>query len=336
MGMIGRRAFMTGVAALGFAAAQAQLPGRTHRIGYIGFSANDTSPDAARVWAGLVDRLRERGLREGDNLVIEQRFFEGDPERYAAIASELVKLRVDLVIVSSGAAARAVVQASQGRMPVVVLFVSDPVRTGLVASLAHPGGSVTGISNLGDELIPKRIELLKAAVPGATRIAFARCPACEASAGRPATEVSARFEGERAAARGLGVTLEPLDVNAADDFAAARAALESHPPDALVFGATQVNVKLRADWVALAKALRLPTMAPYGGFGAMLAYGPDPAAIMRRGADYAVQILGGAKPGDLPMEQPTEFEFIVDLRIARDIGLHVPRTLLLRATRVIE
>src|SRR4029079_8058455 len=126
MGMIGRRAFMTGVAALGFAAAQAQPAGRIYRIGYIGFSANDKSPDAARVWAGLVDRLRERGLRERDNLVIEQRFFEGDPERYAAIASELVDLRVDLVIASSRAGARAMVQARQGRMPAVVLFVSAP------------------------------------------------------------------------------------------------------------------------------------------------------------------------------------------------------------------
>lgn len=332
-----RRRFVSALAALGAAAARAQAPGRRYRVGYIGFTViGDDSPESLRNWGGLVERLRELGFRDGDNLVLEKRFFEGRPERYAAIARELVDAGFDLVIATSGAAARAVIDASRGRMPVVVLFVSDPVRAGLVQSLAHPGGPVTGISNLADELIPKRIELLKAAVPGATRVAFARCPACERAAGRPAAEVADRFDGEVAAARRVGVTLLPLEVNAVTEFDAARAHLRNDRPDALLVGATQVNVALRNEWIALIDGLRLPTMAPYAGFGAMLSYGPDIAAIYRKAADYAARILNGARPGDLPMEQPTELEFVIDARIARRIGLDIPGEVLLRATRVLR
>jgi putative ABC transport system substrate-binding protein len=335
--MMRRRCFVSALAALGAAAARAQLTGRRYRIGYIGFTVNgDDSPESRRNWGGLVERLRELGFRDGDNLVIEKRFFEGRPERYTAIARELVDSGFDLAIATSGAAARAVIDASQGRMPVIIMFVSDPVRAGLVQSLAHPGGPVTGISNLADELIPKRVELLKAAVPGATRIAFARCPACEQAAGRPADEVAARFDGEAAAARRIGVTLLPLEVNAFADFDAAQRRLRNDRPDALLIGATQVNVVLRDEWIALIDALRLPTMAPYAGFGAMLAYGPDVGAIYRKAADYAARILNGARPGDLAMEQPTELEFVIDARIARRIGLEIPSSVLLRATRVLQ
>jgi putative ABC transport system substrate-binding protein len=335
--MIGRRRFVGALAALGAAAARAQAPGRRYRVGYIGFTINgDDSSESRRNWDGLVERLRELGFRDGENLVLEKRFFEGRPERYTAIARELVDSGFDLDIASSGAAARAVIDASRGRMPVVILFVSDPVRAGLVQSLARPGGPVTGISNLATELVPKRIELLKAAMPGATRVAFARCPACEQAAGRPAAEVAARFDGEAAAARRIGVTLLPLEVNTVADFDAARTHLRNDRPDALLIGATQINVALRDEWIALIDALRLPTIAPYAAFGAMLAYGPDVAAIFRKAADYVARILNGARPGDLPMEQPTELEFVIDERIARRFGVDVPRSVLLRATRVLQ
>ncbi|HSC64123.1 MAG TPA: ABC transporter substrate-binding protein [Caldimonas sp.] len=335
--MMGRRRFVGALAALGAVATRAQVPGRRYRVGYIGFTINgDDSPESRRNWDGLVERLRELGLRDGENLVLEKRFFEGRPERYTAIARELVDSGFDLAIASSGAAARAVMDASRGRMPVVILFVSDPVRAGLVQSLAHPGGPVTGISNLADELTPKRIELLKAAMPGAARVAFARCPDCEQAAGRPAAEVADRFDGEAAAARRVGVTLLPLEVNTVADFDAARKRLRNDRPDALLIGATQTNVALRDEWITLIDALRLPTMAPYAAFGAMLSYGPDVAAIFRKAADYVARILNGARPGDLPMEQPTELEFVIDERIARRIGIDIPRSVLLRATRVLQ
>ena len=335
--MMGRRRFVGVLTALGTVAAGAQAPGRRYRVGYIGFTINgDDSPEPRRNWDGLVERLRELGFRAGENLVLEKRFFEGRPERYTAIARELVDSGFDLAIATSGAAARAVIDASRGSMPVVIMFVSDPVRAGLVQSLAHPGGSVTGISNLADELIPKRIELLKAALPGATRVAFARCPACEQTAGRPAAEVAARFDEEATAARRIGVALIPLEVDTVADFDAARTQLRNDRPDALLIGATQINVVLRNEWIALIDALRLPTIAPYASFGAMLAYGPDVAAIFRKAADYVARILNGARPGDLPMEQPTELEFVIDERIARRIGVDIPRSVLLRASRMLQ
>ena len=182
-------------------------------------------------------------------------------------------------------------------LPVVAIAVPDPVRSGLVASLAHPGGQVTGISNLSDDLTPKRLELLKAAVPSATRVAIARCPRCVLSAGQSAAQLSTLYDEHAAAARALGLTLVVLEVNDKHDFDAVGEVLLRERPHALLINPTPVNAALQGEWVALAAVQRLPMMAPYRGFGAMLSYGPDFAAIFRRAADYVARILGGAKAG---------------------------------------
>lgn len=313
--------------------ALAQTPGRVYRIAYLGFTAND-SPEGVRIWQAFVQRLGQLGYVEGRNLVIEQRFAEGHNERYAEFVAELMPARLDLVVASNGSAARAVMAASRS-MPIVTTAIPDPVRAGLVASLAHPGGQLTGISNLADEMVPKRLELLKAAVPTATRIAFARCPRCAMTAGTSAADVSAVQGEQEAAARSQGVKWLPVDVNDAVDFAAAAATLQRERPDALLIGATQINVALRSEWLAFAAEQRLPMLTPYRA-GAMLSYGPDLAAIYRLAAEYVATILAGARPSELPMQQPTQFEFVVNLKIARAIGLTIPQSVLLRADEVIE
>ena len=330
-----RRDAMFAPLALGVATlAWAQTPGRIYRVGYLGYTATNT-PDDARVWGGFVQRLRELGFVAGGNLAIEQRFAEGNNERYAAFAAEMVKLKADVVVATSGAAARAVMAASP-TLPIVTTAIADPVRSGLVANLARPGGQLTGISNLADELVPKRLELLKAALPAASRIAFARCPRCALLGGLSAADLGALEVERETAARSLGIKLLPLDVDDVADFDPATAALRRERPDALLLGATQVNFALGNRWLAFAAQQRLPMLAPAREFGAVLSYGPDSLAIFRKAAEYVAKILGGARPGDLPMEQPTKFELVVNLRIAREIGLPVPQSLLLRADEVIR
>jgi len=331
--MMDRRTF--GIAAFAAAfATRAQAPPRIYRVGYLSYTATNTPQDDL-VWGGFVQRLRELGYAEGRNLVIEQRFAEGRLERYAEFAAEMLKLKADVVVATSGTAARAVMAASRS-LPIVTTAIPDPVRSGLVASLARPGGQLTGLSNLADELLPKRLELLRAAVPGAQRIALARCPRCLLTTGASQAEVDTLFAEREAAARSMGVKLLQLDVNAAADFDATAAALRRERPDALLIGATPVNVALREEWLAFAAEQRLPLAADDRGFGAMLSYGPDYVAIYRRAAEFVVRILEGARPGDLPMEQPTQFELVINLKIARALGITIPQSVLLRADEVIQ
>jgi putative tryptophan/tyrosine transport system substrate-binding protein len=333
--MMHRRRLVSGLTAVAAASlASGQTPARVHRIGYLGYTAIN-SKDDERYLAAFSQRLRELGLVVGDNLVVEWRFAEGRNDRYAEFAAEMVRLGAELVVAASGVAARAVMAASRS-MPIVTVAVPDPVRAGLVVSLARPGGQLTGISNLADELVPKRLELLKAAVPKASRIALARCPRCALGAGFSAAELAALLDEQTAAARSLGATLLPIDVDAAAEFEAARAALLRQRPDALLIGANQINATLQREWRELGVAQRLPMLAPYRGFGAMLSYGPEYGAIFRRVAEYVVRILNGAKPADLPMEQPLKFEFVVNLEAARAIGFNIPQAVLLRADEVIR
>lgn len=335
--MIDRRKFaqamaLTWSARFGFG--RAQTSSRTYRVGYLGYT-EATAPDEVDGWPAFVQRLGELGFVEGHNLALLSRYAEGHDERYADFAAEFARLGVDLVVVASGTAARAVMTVSPAT-PIVTVAVPDPVRAGLIASLARPGGRVTGISNLADDLTPKRIELLKAAVPSVRKMAFARCPGCALSAGESAAQVDARYAQYAAAARALGMDLLPLNVNAASDFLAARAIVHRERPDALLIGATQINVALRTEWLALAAEQRLPVMAPYRGFGAMLSYGPDFVAIYRRAAEFVALILNGANPAETPMEQPTKFELVVNLKLAHAAGLEIPQALLLRADAVIR
>lgn len=193
-------AFVLGVGLT--SAALAQPSARVYRIGWLGYTAYN-SPDDDRNIAAFRQRLRELGFVEGTNLVIEWRYAEGHNERYADFAAELVRLKADAVVASSGTAARAVMAASR-TLPIATLAVADPVRSGLVASLAHPGGQLTGLTNLPDELVPKRLELLTVALPAAKRVALVRCPRCLATGGASDDEVAATHRVEAEAARRLG------------------------------------------------------------------------------------------------------------------------------------
>jgi len=312
--------------------ARGQSPGRAYRVAYFGFTATNSADDDRRI-AAFVDRLAELGFVQGRNLTIEWRYAEGKNERYVEFAREMVQLKADLVVTGTSTAAHAVVEASR-TMPVVTFGINDPLHTGMVASLAHPGGQVTGMSNFNGDLVPKRIELFKAAVPGMTKLALARCPQCGLLSGLSAASIDAAFEGYRRNAQSLGVSLIALDINADTEFAAAVAFLKSEAPGGVLLMPTQINAKLRGEWAAAQASLRIPLMTDYGGSGCVLSYGPDYAAMFRRVAEFAARILNGAQAGDLPMEQPTKVEFIVDLKAARAIGLSIPQSVLLRADDV--
>ena len=313
---------------------RALIPGRTYRIGWLGYTATNRAQDE-RVLAVFRQRLRELGLVEGGNLVIIGRYAEGRLERYDDFAAEMQRLGVDLVVAGSNEAAFAVMRVSRD-IPIVHISSFNPVGAGLAASLARPGGQNTGIVALNLDLVPKRIQLLKAAVPSAGRVMMVRCHACAVSAGQSEASITARFDGYVASARSVGITLQLIDVNAATDFAAARAAIHRERPDALMVLPNPISVALKDQWNPLAAELRIPNFGSSAGYGAMLSYDPDWSAIFRRTAEFIARILDGAKPGDLPMEQPSVFEFVIDLKIAKTLGLTIPQAVLLRATEVIE
>jgi putative ABC transport system substrate-binding protein len=331
--MIGRRRIISGLACALGTTALAQVPGRKYHIAFFGVTAKNSADDD-RVVAAFVNRLGELGFVEGRNLTIDWRYAEGKNERYAEFAVEMRDKGVDLVVANSPGA-RAVAEASRD-IPVVIWAVVDPLRTGLVASLAHPGGQVTGISGFMGDLAPKRIELLKAAVPTVSKIAFARCPECGRLSGLSSASIDSAFESYRESARSLGIALVPLDLNAVADFPAAVAWIERQQADGVVLVPNPPNLKLRDDWVAFEAEHRIPVITDYRGAGCLLSYGPDYAAMFRRMAEITAQILNGAKPGDLPMEQPTKLEFVVNLKVARALGLTIPQSALRRADEVIS
>jgi putative tryptophan/tyrosine transport system substrate-binding protein len=332
--MIRRRPLISGIACALGTAALAQVPGRTYRIAYFGFTAKNSADDD-RIVAAFISRLHELGFVEGKNLTIDWRYAEGKNERYAEFAKEMREKGVDVVVTGTSTAARAVVEAG-GYIPVVMFGTADPLRTGLIASFAHPGGQVTGMSNFAGDLTAKRIELFKAAVPTLSKIALARCPECSRLSGVSATTLDAAFEASRESARSLGLALIPLDLDAAADFPAATASIRREQVDGVLLSPNQINAKLRDDWVAFEAAQRVPLMADYRHPGWLLSYGPDYAAMFRRVAELAVKILNGAKPGDMPLEQPTKFEFVVNLKVARAMGVSIPQSALLRADEVIS
>jgi putative ABC transport system substrate-binding protein len=332
--MIGRRRLISGFACALGTTALAQVPGRKYHIAYFGFTAKNTADDD-RLYAAFINRLVELGFVEGRNLTIDWRYSEGKNERYAEFASEMRDKGVDLVVTGNPVAALAVVEASRD-IPVVTVGILDPLRTGLIASFARPGGQVTGMSSFTGDLVPKRIELFKAAVPTVSKIAFARCPECGRLSGLSSASMDAAFESYRESARSIGITLIPLYINAVADFSAAVALLDGKQADGVLLTTNPISAKLRDDWIAFEAEHRIPVMTEHRGFGCLLSYGPDYAAIFRRVAEIAVQILNGAKPGDLPMEQPTKLEFVVNLKIARTIGLTIPQSTLLRADEVIS
>ena len=277
--------------------------------------------------------MGELGYVEGRNIVIEHRSAEGRVERFPALAAEMVRLRVDLIVVFSTPSARAARQATS-TIPIVAPTMQDPVRDGLVASLARPGGNVTGLTFLGSELVPKRLALLKEAIPGVSRVAVLWHPGGLAE--RTGQEMVKEAE---AAARGLGVQLQLVRAEAPKDLDGAFSAMTRWRADAFVPLPSPMLFAERNRIADLAARHRLPAMylgREFVDLGGLMAYGASQIDLIRRGATYVDKILRGAKPADLPVEQPNKYELVINLKTAKALGLTIPPSLLGRADQVIE
>jgi len=313
-------------------AATAQPPARVARIGYL-MTGPLESPETRAALGAFREGLRERGYVEGQNIVIEYRTAEGRIERFPDLAGELVGLKVDLIVAGATPTARGARQATS-TIPIVAFAMGDPVGDGLVQSLAHPGGNVTGLTFLGPQLVPKRLELLKALLPRAARVAVLWHPG--AFADRTMKDMWKETE---AAAQTLGVQLHPVEVRSGAELEAAFSRMSRDRADAVLLFPSTLLFNERARLVALAAKHRMPAMFNAREFvelGGLIGYGASLADLTRRSAIYVDKILKGARPADLPVEQPTQFELAINLKTAKALGLRIPQSLLVRADRVIE
>jgi ABC-type uncharacterized transport system substrate-binding protein len=325
-----RRAFISllgGAAAAAWPlAARAQQAAKLPTIGFLGGS----TASALSEWtAAFVQRLRELGWIEGRTVAIEYRWAEGRSERFAEIAAEFVRLKVDVIVTQSTPAVLAAKQATSV-IPIVFGSAGDPVGTGVVASLARPGGNVTGLSGQATDTAAKRLELLREVVPNLRRLAIM------GNVGNPFNVLEM---GEvQAAARTLGLEVATVEIRRAEDIAPAFEALKDRA-EALYVGADQLLTVNRIRISTLALGARLPTMSAfrlYVAAGGLMSYGPNFPDLYRRAAEFVDKILRGAKPADLPVEQPTKFDLVLNLTTAKVLGLTMPESFLLRADEVIE
>jgi len=330
--VIDRRAFLGTIAGGLLAAplaAEAQQAGKIARIGYLAASLADPHlPEAFR------QGLRDLGCVEGRNVVIEYRDAEGRRERLPALAAELVALKVDVIFV--GAGTRVVLAAMQATktIPIVFAGVADPVGGGLVTSLARPGGNVTGLSSLTSELVGKCLEHLMQAVPGVSQVAILWRPGA-----LPELTEKEMLQGVDVAARALGVRLQFVEVRGPENFDRAFSDMTRARSGALTLLPSNLFLREHRRLVDLAAKHRLPTVFPWGDgadAGGLISYGPSIADLYRRAAVYVDKILKGVKPADLPVEQPTKFELVINLKTAKALGLTIPPSLLQRADQVIE
>ncbi len=306
--------------------AEAQPASKVPRIGFLG---SGSPASGARVIEAFRQGLRELGYVEGQKIAIEWRFAGGRYERFPELASELVGLKVD-VIVAAPAAAVAAKEAIR-TIPLVVVVASDPVGSGLVASLSRPGGNVTGLSLLSTELTAKQLQLLKEALPRVSRVAILRNPATQ--------HHLAAVEEAKRAARLLGLQLQVVEARNPQDFDRAFSMITRERAGALLVPADGMFFLHRARLAELAARSRLPSMGgirEYTEAGGLMAYAANLSEAYRSAAVYVDKILKGAKPGDLPVEQPTKFELVINLKTAKALGLTIPRSLLLRADEIIQ
>jgi len=322
-----RRDFLTGIVVSSTVplTARAQQPGKLPTIGFLGASP---SIESDRV-AAFVQRLRELAWIDGRNLVIEYRWAEGRNERYAEAAAELVRLKVDIIVTVATPATLAAKQATTV-IPIVFGAASDPIRTGLVESLARPGGNVTGLSNQISDTGGKKLEFMREIVPSLRQVAIL------ANVGNPAAVLD--MVEAQASARKLGLEVTTSEIRRAEDIAPAFDALKGHADALYVCTDPLVNThRIRVNILAL--AARLPTihsLREYVEAGGLMSYGPNIPDLLRRAADFVDKILHGARPADIPVEQPTKFDLVINLTTAKALGLTIPESLLARATEVIE
>jgi len=310
--------------------AKAQQPKKVHRIGYL--SEVDPARESARSEAILL-ALREIGYIEGQNIAIEYRYAAAKRDRFLEVAAELARLKVDIIVAAGGFGLIQAAKNATQTIPIVMMgFGSDPVEAGLVESLARPGGNVTGLTNLTGELGGKRLELLKEAVSKVARVAVLYDPATRSN-------VLELKEVLPVAARALELTVQPWEVRDTNGFERVFAALSKQRPDGLYVLQGPLMNSNQKRIVDLAAKIRLPSMYVNRQFveaGGLMYYGADFMHSYRRIATYVDKILKGAKPDDLPVEQPTKFELVINLKTAKQIGLTIPPSVLARADKVIK
>ena len=330
-----RRAFLSALAgglALPRARAEAQPPANASRIGYLAVSPLK-SPETRSILDAFRQGLREYKYVEGQNLVIEYRSAEGKLEMLPGAAAELVRLNVALIVAPSTPTVRAAREATS-TTPIVAVAMGNPVGDGLVQSLARPGGNVTGLTFLGPELVPKRLALLKEALPKASRVAALWHPGSFSE--RTSREMVKETE---SAARRLGIQLRLVEVRSPDDFDRAFSTIAAERADSLFVFPSTLLFNHRRRIIDLVTRQRLPSMYPVREFvdiGGLMSYGTSIPDLSRRAAGYVDRILKGAKPGDLPVEQPSKFEFVMNLKTAGVLGLVIPPKVLGRADEVIR
>ncbi len=328
-----RRAFIAAVTRGLLAAplvAEAQPAGKIARIGYLATNLRG-SPQASHE--AFVEELRGLGYVEGRNVVIEYRDAEGKDERLAALAAELVALNVDVIVAAAGTLAALAAREATRILPIVFIAVGAPVTSGLVTGLARPGGNATGLSAVSPDLASKWLELLKQAVPGVSRVAFLRQPGALGDADKDVLKQA------EVAARALGVRFQLVEARGTADFDGVFSELTNARAGGLVVLSTPMFSSERTRLVDLAARHRLPTMFSFRSYvdaGGLMSYGPNVADLFRRAATFVDKILKGAKPVDLPVEQPTKFELVINLKTAKALGLTIPPSLLQRADQVIE
>jgi putative ABC transport system substrate-binding protein len=325
-----RRLVLAVILTLGFGTAplvaEGQNPTRVPRIGYLGVSSPSLEPHYVEAFR---QQLRDLGYIEGQHLAIEYRWAGGHDDRLPGLAAELVRLDPVVIVTTGTPGTRAAMQSTK-TIPIVMASSADPVRTGLVASLAWPGGNVTGFTILGPDLEGKRLEFLKGAVPRLSRVAVLWNPA------NPA--IPYFYEATQAAGRALHVTLEPVvEVRRVEELENAFSAIARARPGALVVLADRFLLAHRRRIVEFAAARRLPGMYPYREYvdaGGLMSYAPSNIELFRGAATYVDKILKGAKPGDLPVQEPTKFELVINLKTAKVLGLTIPQSILTGAELV--
>jgi putative tryptophan/tyrosine transport system substrate-binding protein len=330
---IDRRRFVWWTAAGVLAAprpAPAQRSGKIAKIGVLSLPLTDDS-EFQILWNAFMGGLRDYGWIENQNFVFERRNSAVEADRYSRPAAELVGLQPDVIVTGLGEPAILALTKATKTIPIVMLVAADPIGTGLVASLARPGGNVTGMSILAPDLGGKRLGILKEAVATVSRVAVLW------NAAYPGKR--AEFGDTEATAAALKLTLRSVEVRAPNDFHRAFATLEGYQPDALVTFADPLTLSNRRQIADYARQHRLPMISELRQFpaaGALMSYGASLGDLFRRAAGHVDKILRGAKPADLPVEQPTKFELVINLKTAKALGLAIPPALLLRADQVIE
>ena len=329
--MIKRREFITllgGAATWPIAALGQQQTERVHRIGFL---ANDPAFQNSALGLSFLRGLRENGFMDGQNILIDWRFAEGRPDLYGPLADALVRLRMELIVTSTAPATKAAKQATN-TIPIVMLNVSDPVSQGIIASLAFPRGNVTGVVlDESSEIAGKRLQLIKDAIPEISRVAFVMQP----------DEPYAQHELQilEHAARSLQIRMQAITVRRSEEFAEAFNRISHDRPDALLVDDSGLNFSNRSLIMDFAIRNRLPaisTLKPYVEAGGLMSYGSSVPDNFRHAASYVAKILKGAKPADLPVEQPTKFELVINLKTAKALGLTIPLTLQAAADEVVE